>query len=118
MIADAVCIAVFVLAGRQSHDITAGVAWFFVVAWPFAIGWFALALATHLYTSGDTGWTRLATTWVVGVAAALVLRAFVTHRDVPIAFVVVAFAFLGATTAGWRLVVHLVARRTVRRPGA
>ena len=111
---DAVCIAVFVLAGRQSHDIAAGAGWFFTVVWPFAVGWFGLALATRLYASGSTPWTRLAITWVVGVALALVLRAVVTHRDDPIAFVVVAFAFLGATTAGWRVVAHLAARRPLR----
>ena len=51
---------------------------------------------------------------VGGIAIALVLRAVVTHRDTPIAFIIVAYAFIGLATFGWRLVVRgliLVRRR-------
>ena len=101
---DALCLIVFVAAGRQSHDLQVGASWFFVVAWPLLAGWFLTALVARLYVRSDHAWLRLAATVVVGVAIALLLRATVTHRDTPVAFVVVAYVFITALTAGWRLV--------------
>jgi hypothetical protein len=40
---------------------------------------------------------------VVGVGLGLLIRIAVTHRDTPAAFVLVSFAFIALTTAGWRL---------------
>lgn len=110
---DALCLIVFVAAGRQSHDLQGGASWFFVVVWPLLVGWFLTALLTRLYVRGDHTWLRLAATVVIGVAIALLLRAAITHRDTPVAFVVVAYLFITALTAGWRLVVVgvLTARR-------
>ena len=117
-VVDAACIAVFVAAGRQSHDLSGGATWFVTVAWPFAAGWFAIALLARLYVSPGHAWLRLAVTWLGGVTVALVLRVVVTGRSAPPAFVVVAFIFLGATTAGWRLVMSLVSRRRGSRDSA
>ena len=102
---DALCLLVFVAAGRQSHDLQGGASWFFVVAWPLLAGWFLTALVARLYVRRDRTWLRLAATVLVGIAVALLLRATVTHRDTPVAFVVVAYLFITALTAGWRLVV-------------
>lgn len=102
---DALCLIVFVAAGRQSHDLQGGAPWFLVVVWPLLAGWFVTALAAQLYVRGDRVWVRLAATVVVGVAIALLLRATVTHRDTPAAFVVVAYLFITALTVGWRLAV-------------
>lgn len=115
---DALCVGAFVAAGRESHDIGAGAAWFFGVLWPFAAGWFAAALALRLY-SQRSGWlARLLTNVVAGVALGLVLRAAVTHRATPIAFIVVAYAFITLLTLGWRLVVAGVRQlQRRRRPG-
>lgn len=118
---DALCLMVFVVAGRQSHDLQGGPSWFFIVVWPLLVGWFVTALAARLYTRPDRAWLRLAATVVVGVAIALLLRATVTHRDTPVAFVVVAYLFITALTAGWRLVVLGIAAARRRRdssPGA
>ena len=101
---DALCLIVFVAAGRQSHDLQGGAPWFLVVVWPLLAGWFVTALIAQLYVRGDRAWLRLAATVVVGVAIALLLRASVTHRDTPVAFVVVAYLFITALTVGWRLV--------------
>ena len=109
-LADAACIVVFVLAGHQSHDVTGGAGWFLTVAWPFAAGWLVVAAVTRLYTCPDKAWIRLVATWIAGTTVALLLRGLVTGRPVPVAFVVVALAFLGATTAGWRMVPMLVSR--------
>lgn len=102
---DALCLMVFVAAGRQSHDLQGGASWFFIVVWPLLAGWFVTALATRLYVRAERRWLRLAATVIVGVAIALLLRATATHRDTPVAFVVVAYAFITVLTAGWRLVV-------------
>lgn len=112
-VTDALCLIVFVAAGRQSHDLQGGASWFFVVLWPLLVGWFVTALAARLYVRSDHQWLRLAATVVAGVAIALLLRATVTHRDTPVAFVVVAYLFIAALTVGWRLVVVgvLAARR-------
>ena len=47
----------------------------------------------------------LAYTWLAGCAVALVLRAAITHRTTPIAFIVVTYAFIGLATFGWRVVI-------------
>ena len=102
---DALCLIAFVAAGRQSHDVQGGAPWFLVVVWPLLAGWFVAALVTQLYVRGDRAWLRIAATLLVGLAIALLLRATVTHRDTPVAFVVVAYLFITALTVGWRLVV-------------
>jgi Protein of unknown function (DUF3054) len=103
---DALCLALFVALGRESHDIDSGISWYLTVLWPFLLGWFAAALAVRVYASSPQRWILLAATWAGGIAIALVLRAVVTHRDTPIAFIIVAYAFIGLATFGWRLVVR------------
>jgi Protein of unknown function (DUF3054) len=76
------------------------------VLWPFLVGWFVVALALQLYRAPLDRWAILAGTWVAGTAIGLALRAGVTHRNTPIAFIIVAFIFIGLTTFGWRLFVH------------
>lgn len=113
---DAVCIVAFVVIGRDSHGIGSGLRWFFTVLWPFLAGWFAVAVVVRLYTAGSKPWLRLAATWSLGVAAALVLRAVFTHRESLSTFTIVAYVFLGAVTFGWRGTA--AALRRVRRADA
>jgi len=108
--ADAVCLLAFVAIGRTSHDLHGGIGWFVDVLWPFAVGWFGAALATRLYTDGSHPWLRAIATCVLGVTAALVLRATLTTRSTPVVFGVVAFSFLALTTLGWRAGARLVRR--------
>jgi Protein of unknown function (DUF3054) len=112
---DLVCLALFVALGRASHDISSGIGWYVTVIWPFLVGWFGVALALRLYRSPLDRWVILSCTWVGGCAIALVLRATVTGRSTPIAFVIVAYIFIGATTFGWRLLAHGLARVRTRR---
>jgi Protein of unknown function (DUF3054) len=102
-VADAACLAVFVLLGRESHDLSSGIVWYLTVLWPFLLGWFAAAAAVRLYTSGPNRWMALAATWVAGTAIALVLRSLITGRRSPLAFIIVAYAFIALTVFGWRL---------------
>lgn len=118
---DALCLIVFVAAGRQSHDLQGGASWFFIVLWPLLAGWFLTALAARLYVRRDNTWLRLAATLVIGIAIAMVLRATASHRDTPVAFVVVAYLFITALTVGWRLgwiAVLAMRRRRGSSPGA
>jgi Protein of unknown function (DUF3054) len=112
---DLVCLALFVALGRASHDISSGIGWYVTVLWPFLVGWFGVALALRLYRSPLDRWVILAFTWGAGCAIALGLRAAVTGRSTPIAFVIVAYIFIGATTFGWRLLMHGLARVRTRR---
>jgi hypothetical protein len=104
--ADAACLAVFVLLGRASHDLSSGISWYLTVLWPFLLGWFASAAAFRLYASWPPRRIPLAATWFVGTALALVLRAVVTQRATPVAFILVAYAFIALTVFGWRLAVR------------
>jgi hypothetical protein len=104
--ADAVCLAVFVALGRESHDIDSGISWYLTVLWPFLLGWFAAAAALRLYAVWPNRWIQLAATWAGGIAIAMVLRAVVTGRTTPVAFVIVAYSFLGIAVFGWRLAVR------------
>jgi len=103
---DAVCLGLFVALGRVSHDIASGIAWYLTVLWPFLVGWFVVALVVRLYRSPLGRWVLLACTWAAGGAIGLGLRAAITHRETPIAFIIVAYIFIGLTTFGWRLFVH------------
>jgi Protein of unknown function (DUF3054) len=109
-IVDGVCLCAFVILGRQSHDIGEGALWFFVVVWPFIAGWFATAFAVGLYRSRRRFLARLAITEVVGIAIALVLRSTLTHRDTPLAFIIVAYGFIAISTIGWRAVARAYSR--------
>ncbi len=109
-IVDALCISGFVLLGRESHGGDGGVTWFLLVVWPLALGWFAAAAVTRLYTSGSRAQGRLIATAATGIGAGLILRAAVTRRETPLAFVVVAFAVITTATVGWRLVAALLRR--------
>jgi hypothetical protein len=103
---DAACLAVFVALGRESHDIAGGIGWYATVLWPFLLGWFAAAAALRLYVTWPNRWTVLVLTWVAGTAIALILRSAITQRDTPIAFIIVAYGFIGLTVFGWRLAVR------------
>jgi hypothetical protein len=103
---DALCLAIFVALGRVSHDISSGIAWYLTVLWPFLVGWFVAAVVFGVYKSPLDRWVMLACTWVVGCAIALGLRAAVTHRNTPIAFIIVTYIFIGLTTFGWRLFMY------------
>ncbi|MGA8014806.1 MAG: DUF3054 domain-containing protein [Candidatus Dormiibacterota bacterium] len=101
---DLVCLVGFVLGGRSAHDIGGGVTAVLIILWPLVVGWFSAAAAVRLYASSALPrWARLLLTWVLGLTVGLILRAAVTGRATPIPFLLVAFGFIGGTTAAWRL---------------
>ena len=110
-LADLACLVAFVAIGRRSHDLHGGAGWFGAVLWPFVVGWVGAALVTRLYTARTHPWWRAEATVLLGVTAALVLRATLTTRATPVIFGVVAVSFLALATLGWRLVVAVLTRR-------
>lgn len=107
---DLACLALFVLIGRGRHDISDGIGWFFGVLWPLALGWFAAAIATRLYTDTSRPWLRLTGTWVFGMTLALVVRGLVLGRQPVSTFALVLFAFVALEIFGWRLIALLFRR--------
>jgi Protein of unknown function (DUF3054) len=108
LLADCCCVLAFVVIGRASHAKGESLAGIASTAWPFlaglACGWLAAR-----------GWRRPAAlapagvgAWLGTVAVGMVLRV-VSGQGTAVAFVLVAFAFLGLFLLGWRLACGLLA---------
>jgi Protein of unknown function (DUF3054) len=116
-ILDSVAVVMFVLLGRESHDLGSGWWATLQIAAPFLLG---LAVGTAVVrawrTPGRvvTGLTLGATTAFVG----LILRRTVFGDGTALPFVIVATLFLVASMVGWRLVAILVGRNSARRTSA
>jgi Protein of unknown function (DUF3054) len=108
--ADLAVIVVFVLVGRRLHHEDAGVAGFFRVLWPFAVGLVMAWLATGLFRS-PLSWRRAVPAWILTVAIGVVLRIAVQDHDFSVAFTIVATLFVGSCMLGWRAVVLAVQQR-------
>lgn len=115
VLADLVCVGVFALAGRSSHE--SGSSGWVVVAimWPFALS--VVAAHAIVLRSGrparrvwPEGVAVLAVTYVLG----MVLRV-ASGRGIAAGFLVVALVFLALTMLGWRTVRWLVTRRRTSR---
>ncbi|MGH3242277.1 MAG: DUF3054 domain-containing protein [Spirillospora sp.] len=101
---DVAWVVVFVVVGRATHDEGGSVAGFAGAVWPFLVG---LAVGWVVCR----GWRRAevvvpvgVVVWVSTVGVGMVLRG-VSGQGTALAFVVVAFLFLGVGLVGWRLVV-------------
>jgi hypothetical protein len=111
---DVCAVLAFVAIGRHTHhdgDSLAGVG---QTAWPFLAG-LAIGLAAGLGAAG--GWRaplRLAPAglgaWLGAAGAGMVIRVLAGQGTAP-AFIVVALAFLGLFTLGWRVVARIVTTR-------
>jgi hypothetical protein len=113
---DLAFLALFVLLGRGRHEINGGAAWFLGVLWPIALGWFAAALVTKLYTSPSRPWARLTATWALGMTLALVVRGLALGRQPVSTFALVLYAFVALEMFGWRAIARLITRSRPARP--
>ena len=114
LLADLGCVLALAAGGKNTHD--ADDSWWvvLVIAWPFAlaavlahVGWALRGEDVRRVWSG--GVAVVAVTYVLGMA----LRAL-SGRGLATGFLVVAALFLVVTMLGWRGVVHLATRRSVR----
>jgi hypothetical protein len=111
LLADWVCVAIFVVRGRENHGYEQGVTWFLQVWWPLAIGILVGGLVMRIHTD-DTDWPgRLLAVIAIGVMVGGPLRAL-TGRPIYSVFTVVALVVLSILMFGWRLLV--VAYRQTR----
>lgn len=109
LLADWVCIVVFVALGKENHGVHRGVGWFVNVWWPLAIGFVVGALITRAYTTGDRWALRLVGTVGIAVLVGGPLR-WLTDRPVYSVFTLVAFATLCLLTFAWRLIGMAIGR--------
>jgi len=113
--ADAAAILVFVTIGLLSHHGGVSLRGYARDALPFLGCWFLAAWAFGLYTRG--GVARLAATWVVGVTAAVLVRALVLGRSLngkEAAFLVVSLVTIGVLVAAFRVGLRLLSSRARR----
>jgi hypothetical protein len=111
---DLVFVLVFVLIGRGSHEEGFSILGSLNTAWPFmaglTIGWFVTRAWRVPRGVSHPGLAIWASTAVIGVA----LRA-ISGQGVAVSFVIVTAIVLAVFLLGWRLIVALVARRSLAR---
>lgn len=109
-IADLVSVLVFVAIGRSVHDHGVHASGLVSTAWPFVVGlvtgWIAL---TGRRRSGAT-LRGGAVVWLCTVVVGMLLRV-IAGQGTTLAFILVAFAFLGLFMFGWRILFKRVRRR-------
>jgi hypothetical protein len=96
---DSVCLGVFVLLAPRVMVSTVAPVGSSSLSGPSPSGGSLL----RLYASRSQASLWLGATAVIGVAIGMLLRVAGTHRDTPIAFILVAYGFIVLTTFGWRI---------------
>lgn len=114
--ADVAAVLVFVGIGRSVHTDGLTLGGMASTAWPFlvglAVGWLLVTACRLDPVAPSAG----AVVVLVTVGVGMVLRV-VSGQGTAVAFVLVALAFLGAATVGWRLVALVATRwRRARSP--
>jgi hypothetical protein len=112
---DVACVVGFVALGRHSHTETETLTGVAAVAAPFLAGT-ACGWAASWRGARPDGFRTGLIVWGATAAVGLALRAGLTTRPTPLAFVVVATGFLGIAFLGWRAVALFAARRRGRQP--
>jgi hypothetical protein len=110
-VADLVCVLVFAMAGKSSHEASRSEWVVLAIVWPFALSVVLayaglLARKRLLARVWPEGVCVVAVTYVLGMA----LRA-ISGRGIAGGFLVVAVLFLALSMLGWRLVWRLITRR-------
>ncbi len=107
---DVVCVLVFCVVGRRSHDEGLDVAGVAATAWPFlsgtALGWLAARAWRDPTAVAPTG----VVVWLCTVAVGMLLRK-ATCAGVAASFVLVASTVTALLLLGWRAALLLSARK-------
>jgi hypothetical protein len=115
VLADLVCVLVFAIAGKGSHEASDSNWVVLAIVWPYVLS-VVMAHAGLLLRGRPTrrtwpeGVVILAVTYVLGMVVRVV-----SGRGIAGGFLIVAFVFLTITLLGWRLIVRLAANRWVKR---
>lgn len=107
---DVIAVVAFVGIGRRSHEEDSGLGNLLEIAAPFLIALVVGWAATRLWQAPLCP-KRAITTWLITVAAGMVLRNLVFDRGTAASFVIVTTIVLGVFLLGWRLVAAQVLRR-------
>ena len=115
VIADLVCVLVFAMAGKTSHEASTSDWVVLAIVWPYALS-VVLAHAALLIRGRPTrrvwpeGVILLSATYVLGT-----LLRVISGRGIAGGFLVVALLFLALTMLGWRTIIRLATRRRASR---
>jgi hypothetical protein len=114
---DVCCVLAFVVIGRASHGEAASIAGLARTAWPFMSGLAAGLLVTRAWRRPAAVVPTGIGVWLATVAIGMLLRV-VSGQGTNVTFTLVALAFLGLFTLGWRVIARGAASvRGARLPG-
>jgi Protein of unknown function (DUF3054) len=113
LLADWLCVAIFVFLGKENHGYKQGVTWFLTVWWPLAVGVLVGGLIMRIWTE-DAEWPgRLLAVIAIAVMIGGPLRAL-TGREMYSVFTVVALVMLSILMFGWRLLAIAIRQARAR----
>jgi Protein of unknown function (DUF3054) len=116
VLADVICVLIFVVIGRASHHAGEGLAGVVSTAWPFLAGLAAGELATRSWRRPLALVPTGVGVWLATVAAGQALR-MAAGQGTQIAFIAVSAVFLGLFLLGWRAAAARVPATRSRLPG-
>jgi hypothetical protein len=116
VLADVICVLVFVVIGRASHHAGAGLAGVVTTAWPFLAGLAVGELATLSWRRPFALVPTGVGVWVATVAIGQALRV-AAGQGTDIVFIAVSAAFLGLFLLGWRVAAARLPGVRSRIPG-
>jgi Protein of unknown function (DUF3054) len=111
VLADVICVLIFVVIGRASHHGGEGLAGVVSTAWPFLAGLAIGELATRSWRRPFALVPTGVGVWLATVAAGQALRV-AAGPGTQIAFIAVSAVFLGLFLLGWRAAARLPATRS------
>ncbi len=116
MLGDAVLVLAFVVIGRASHHAAGGLPGLVSTAWPFLAGLAAGELAVRAWRRPAALVPTGVAVWLSTVALGMTLRV-VAAQGTALAFIAVAFAFLGLFLLGWRACALILTRAASKEAG-
>jgi peptidoglycan/LPS O-acetylase OafA/YrhL len=118
VVADLLCVALFVLIGRHSHSEADSADGVLTTAWPFLVGviggYIGIAMTRWPALSAPGLGVIVVKTVIVGMA----LRYGVQHNGAPLSFVIVTAIVLTAFMGAWRIAFYALHRQAQRRSAA
>jgi hypothetical protein len=112
VLGDFAAFMLFAGLGRNQHGASRGAGETLITGLPFFVAWLLVAAAAGMYR--HTGPAKVARrtlmTWLLAWPFALLMRAGIQHRGIPLSFDLVALIANGIFLTGWRLTLQTVTR--------